>query len=417
MWSRLVLTLCLTAALASVDTLPASLLPDGAVQSPLGSIDLGDPASNRWEPAVEGILARHGYEASFGQLFATVVPHLGALAPLVDFLVNITSTTFPELYEEIEGMSAVFQAKSYPEVTTELLVVVNWISEIGHLDLTELIGQVRLPGQLGSIARACTSLVVRTPDGTILHARNDDADAAHLMQNLTVDLTWRRNGTVAAYSTQFVPWVGVYTSVRPGVASLTEDARLQKLYPVGDWMALLRTTPGTGSSALVMREAMIGTALRPPPDDTFDGLLARLQAAPIAAPEYMVLAGVSDGAVIERNFTEGRTLRLGDAPLTPFQTLPWALIETNWDWDKPEPAVDPRRAKASELLAAMGQQAGATLGGLLGVLSTEGVGPPDASWANSTNGLLNVGTAFTVALVPANGTLRSYLRDSHKCCG
>ena len=96
--------------------------------------------------------------------------------------------------------------------------------------------------------------------------------------------------------------------------------------------------------------------------------------------------------------------------------LPWALIQTNWDWDKPEPPGDPRRAAAGRLLSAMGQQQGATMSALLRVLSMEGRGPANASAPNSTNGLLNIGTAFTSIMVPRNATHRSWLRASHGCC-
>jgi hypothetical protein len=235
------------------------------------------------------------------------------------------------------------------------------------------------------------------------------------MRNLTIDVAWMLEGAPVAHTTQFISWVGVYTSLRPGVASLTEDTRLQRLYTVPEWMAILKSTPNTGPSSFVMRQAMID---RRDNLTTFEEILAYLEAAPLAGPGYLILAGAGqgEGGIIERNFTSSRTLRLGKAPTTPYQSLPWALIETNWDWDKPEPTADPRRAKATKLLESMGQESGATLKGLLGVLSTEGVGPPNASWPNSSNGLLNAGTAFTVALVPGNSTLRSYLRDSHTCC-
>ena len=57
-----------------------------------------------------------------------------------------------------------------------------------------------------------------------------------------------------------------------------------------------------------------------------------------------------DGAIVERNFTTQRTLRLGEQGPTYAGgvALPWALVQTNWDWDKPEPAQDPRRATAGK---------------------------------------------------------------------
>ena len=122
------------------------------------------------------------------------------------------------------------------------------------------------------------------------------------------------------------------------------------------------------------------------------------------------------GAVVTRNFTTQDTLMLDDAHSTKYQSLPWALIQTNWDYDKPEPAGDPRRATAGKLLAAMGQASGASIAGLLEVLSTESTGPRNASAPGATNGLLNVGTAFTSIVAPYNVTFGAYLRDSNGCC-
>ena len=147
-------------------------------------------------------------------------------------------------------------------------------------------------------------------------------------------------------------------------------------------------------------------------------MLSDIQATPLASSAYVILSGSapSDGAIVTRNFTTQNTLMLDDAHTTKYQSLPWALIQTNSDYNKPEPSSDPRRATAGKLLSAMGQTSGASIRGLLNVLSTESKGPRNASVPGARNGLLNVGTAFTSVVVPYNVTFGAYLRDSHGCC-
>jgi hypothetical protein len=104
-----VLATSITASANQIGILPASLTPDGATFSPQGSIDLADSPSKRWAGLISDIITRHGFDYSFAPLFDSVTPHLPALAPLVDFLVDFTSTNYLSLFSEIEGMALAFQ--------------------------------------------------------------------------------------------------------------------------------------------------------------------------------------------------------------------------------------------------------------------------------------------------------------------
>jgi len=122
---------------------------------------------------------------------------------------------------------------------------------------------------------------------------------------------------------------------------------------------------------------------------------------------------------VTRNLTTGvapiaRTLRLGQT--TPWVPFPWALVETNWDfWGPlPYPDVDPRRTVIVDRYTRIGQDAAASVDGLLATLSVESV---NSTATHPVNGVLNVATIFSVIMVPANSTLRSYLRHSNGCCG
>ena len=340
---------------------------------------------------------------------------------ILAFAKTTTQARFPAYYAEIEGMVDVFQSLGH-NVTLDAMVAWNWIAEIKHMNLSHATALLPNP-------RACTSLIARNAnDGTILHARNDDADPSKMTSNLTVDVDFvdvvDGKRAVVAKATAFLGWAGVYTSLRAGVASLTEDHRISAQVARADYMAMVRAHKGMGPTHLIMRQAMVdygggsGGGGPVPTPRTFDGILAYLQATDVATPEYMILAGTNDGAVIARNYTAKmmgtRTLRLGAT--TQWVPFDWALIQTNYNfWEPlPYPQADPRRQVLVKAFQDMGQSGAATVDGLLGALSIE---TPTKKASGVPNGVLNAGTVFSVILVPSNATLRSYLRESDACCG
>ena len=440
---------CLIAVCASAaEWYPSQLSPDGALPSPRGALDLDLAPHVRWDSLVRETIARHGFDHTFRNLMLEIAEALPRVEYLALWMQNITLTRFPVYFAEIEGIVASLNSLNYTErdgVSVLTFTVLNWLPELSIVNWTgsskhEALGFNKLFG-----SRSCTSLVARTADGTILHARNDDASASHTMTNLTIDVDIIEAGSIVAKSTVFLGSVGMYTTLRAGIASLTEDQRVHYapdgsvyLYTPETYMTMIDALPTAGPNAFIMRQAMVDSgsktkssepitisdgsviALEAPTNRSFASILHYLQLAPLATISYFILAGVKSpsndqGAVIARNLTmelnmiSNRTLRLSST--TPFVPISWALIQTNYDfWEPlPFPAADPRRTVLTKHFEKDGQSRIATVWGLLESLSI-------TSSSNGVNGVLNVGTAFSVILVPANSSLRSYLRNSTGCC-
>jgi len=416
----------LATAVAFAVALPSSLQPDGAKPAPTGTVDLDLPPEQRWAQVVTHIIHRHGYESSFASLVNIINAAMGEAPELIDVLHAVTAERFPTFYAEIIGVVKTLRNLGYGEshgVTLRTFIVLNWMSELQHVNLTS---SAFAGAQQAFNRLACTSLIARRADGTVLHARNDDASAHHYTENITVDVTFTRHAgaEVVARSTQFVGWVGVYTAMRPGVASVTEDQRISPKFDKKFYIEYIASQPLAGPTHFIMRQAMIDGGGGPTPANgpadrqSYESILSYLEGVAIGSPAYMVLAGVNssannEGAIIARNFTSHRTLRLGNT--TEWVPLDWALIQTNYEWwaPLPYPGVDPRRRVLVSAFEAEGQDRAASVDGLLGMLSMQSNGTA----TTPVNGVLNVATIFSVIMIPANATLQAYLRHGHGCCG
>jgi hypothetical protein len=71
----------------------------------------------------------------------------------------------------------------------------------------------------------CTSIVAKTPDGSIIHGRNLDYPYAELFAELTVDLTFVKNGKTLYVATGTAGSLGIITGMRPGKWSVSINER------------------------------------------------------------------------------------------------------------------------------------------------------------------------------------------------
>ena len=125
---------------------------------------------------------------------------------------------------------------------------------------------------------------------------------------------------------------------------------------------------------------------------SFRSVLEELVAEPLATPEYAVVGGPEDGAIVSRG-AGTRVLRFGEQDATPA----WALVQTNYDPWAPDPASDPRRTVAAGTLSNFGRDEAASLLGLYAVLSQYPVHNPD--------------TAYTAVMDPGSGAFHVYVRS------
>lgn len=74
-------------------------------------------------------------------------------------------------------------------------------------------------------ASFCTSAIAKLPDGTIVHDRNLDFNFADPMRKLTYVAKFKRGDKELFESVMFAGLNGVYTGIKKGAFSISEDLR------------------------------------------------------------------------------------------------------------------------------------------------------------------------------------------------
>lgn len=184
----------------------------------------------------------------------------------------------------------------------------------------------------------CTSLLVRTINGTILHGRNLDFDLnTDLLRRLTFHGKFFRtsNPKFKYESIHFAGSIGLLTSSRPGYFSLSINQRL-----TGDknwWMNALMSFLHLHSMPLFILTRLIFDN----PIMSYIDMKYILQHQHIIAPVYFILTdGRSSGMIITRNRLDS---------LNPLE-LNSTLVQTNYDHWLVDPINDPRRTTAEDIL-------------------------------------------------------------------
>jgi hypothetical protein len=184
----------------------------------------------------------------------------------------------------------------------------------------------------------CTSLLVRTSNGTILHGRNLDFDLnTDLLRRLTFHGKFFRTSkpTFTYESIHFAGSIGLLTSSRPGYFSLSINQR-----ETGDqhwWMNALMSFLHLHSMPLfIFTRSIFDNPIMSYPDMKYT-----LQNQHLIAPVYFILTdGRLSGMIITRN-------RLNS--INPME-LNSILVQTNYDHWLDDPLNDPRRSTAEDVL-------------------------------------------------------------------
>ena len=187
----------------------------------------------------------------------------------------------------------------------------------------------------------CTSVLVRTPNNTILHGRNLDFDLnTELLRQLTFHGTFVRTSKPAFRyeSIHFAGSIGLLTGVRPGFFSLSINQR--KTSDKHWWMNALMSILHLHTLPLFIFTRTIFDN----PFMSYVDMKATLANQHLIAPVYFILTdGVSSGLLITRN-------RLNS--IHPIE-LNSTLVQSNYDYWLDDPIDDPRRTTAENILGSM----------------------------------------------------------------
>jgi hypothetical protein len=85
------------------------------------------------------------------------------------------------------------------------------------------IAKTVLVNSLYELESWCTSIIARQADGTIIHSRNLDFDNADSMRKITYRAKFVHGDKPAFESIMFGGVSGVYTGIKPGAYSISEN--------------------------------------------------------------------------------------------------------------------------------------------------------------------------------------------------
>ena len=184
----------------------------------------------------------------------------------------------------------------------------------------------------------CTSVLLRTANGTILHGRNLDFDLnPALLRRLTFHGRFFRSSKASFHyeSIHFAGSIGLLTASRPGAFSLSINQRdlNEKDWWMNALMAFLHLH--------AMPMFLFTRKLFDNPSMTFQDMKDTLQNERLIAPVYLIITdGKSSGWLLTRNRLDSvRPLELNSM-----------LVQTNYDHWLVDPLDDLRRTTAENIL-------------------------------------------------------------------
>ncbi|XP_038859439.1 N-acylethanolamine-hydrolyzing acid amidase-like [Salvelinus namaycush] len=279
------------------------------------NVSLDDPPEVRWASLSKVFDVDYLVKAAAEVIDATIpkwVHH--AVTPIVEALEKYVP---PPYAGEIRGMASYFRGNLSD------IILLNFAYEISAF---------------------CTSIVAQDTSGRLYHGRN--LDYPHdILRNLTINVLFLKNGTVAYRGTTFAGYVGLWTGQSPNKFTVSGDQR-------GDdhWWNWWKNWV----SAFLLKRSPVSWLVRETLEEAadFQDAVMRLSKIPIITSVYYIVAGVKpgEGVVVTRD-------RKGPADIWPLEPLNggWFRVETNFDHWLPPPAKDHRRDAANKALNATGQ--------------------------------------------------------------
>ena len=253
------------------------------------------------------------------------------IEPMQEFNTEIRAH-LPQVYIDVAEIIASRLDKHIPQpYHDELFSIARAISlPIADILLVNLVYELRT---------FCTSLLVRTVNGTILHGRNLDFNLeTNLLRRLTFHGKFFRTSkpNFSYQSIHFAGSIGLLTSSHRNSFSLSINQR-----ETGDehwWMNALMSFLHLHSMPLFL----LTRTIFDDPNMSYIDMKYRLQHQRIIAPVYFILTdGRSSGMIITRHRLDS---------INPIEFNSSMLVQTNYDHWLDDPVQDLRRTTAEEIL-------------------------------------------------------------------
>jgi len=357
----------------ATNTYPPSPLTSSKVRK--FAVNLDDPPEDRWKHVVKS------YEKELNDLVKylknSMDQQMGSYSKYFGFLFWLWGMRLPSsTYNEISGIVSAVSLDDGIDFRTVLAVNMFY-----------------------DISAACTSLIGRKSDGSLIHGRNLDYAVdgkkdsegynllAQYLRAVTIDVDFMRNGKILYSATTYAGYVAVLNGVKKGRFSMSlnqRDGGGNGIMAILNWV--LGVTCGT-PMAVVTRSIFED-------HDNFEDARKYLETVPLISPIYFVLGGskANEGHLITRGPAQNFN------PLSLSETLPW-ILQTNYDhWNDP-PRWDDRRNPG---YYCMKQVDHFNTSSIFDVLSTRPI--------------LNLETTYTTVMDVNEGSLETFVRRCKPPC-
>jgi hypothetical protein len=103
----------------------------------------------------------------------------------------------------------------------------------------------------------CTSIVAMQSNGTVIHARNLDFDFADYMRVITFRAVFVKDGKYVYDAVMFGGTVGIYTGMKKGVFSVSENQRELDKHKIGLLDNLYMQSIGYKEISWIIRDTLM----------------------------------------------------------------------------------------------------------------------------------------------------------------
>jgi N-acylethanolamine-hydrolysing acid amidase len=244
---------------------------------PTFKINLQDPPASRWKQ----VCSIPAFQKAWIQFINDLDTFFGEYSHVIEKLGRFVNSKLPQEYaEEIYGCAGYLFNETQQEKWGWLTIL-----NIGY-----------------EISDACTSIVAKLPNGTVIHGRNMDFSIGGPLTNTLKDVVLVAkvyDGDELKYiTTTFAGFIGVITGQKPGGYSVTVDTRF---YPQGLWElffeAIVAITERNYTLVSFLARDTLTNVNR------YENAVEKLSYGNLIADVYYIVAGLNDGAIITRNRT------------------------------------------------------------------------------------------------------------------
>lgn len=203
------------------------------------------------------------------ETFLTLVPDI--VLDMIEYLGRALHWVNPEYYEEVDGIAYY---------------------------LEQDIGPVMFMQYVFEFSSFCSSIIVKSKEGKILHDRNLDFPFSPVMRNVTYVAHFYKGDQYLFESTMFAGYNGILTGIKKGAYSISINGRSPSQHSsILEFVKNIAVVfAGYKQNTKLTRDIFLSC-------DSYDCAFEKLKESPVSATSYFAIAGLknNEGAIISRD--------------------------------------------------------------------------------------------------------------------